>query len=92
MGRNEGRISDSGSEIVVENLSGEGGRGDCVVASVIWLETLLLRNGENTEEAEFGLGKCLVVTEGGTSIWVIEFVVGFREAVLIMGFDLAEDT
>ena len=34
-GRNEGRISDSESEMVVENLSGEGGRDDCVVASVI---------------------------------------------------------
>lgn len=74
--------------MVVENLSGEGGRDDCVVASVIWLETLLLRAGENPEEVEFGLGKRLVVTEGGTSIGV-GVGPGSRETI---GLGFVEDT
>jgi hypothetical protein len=77
--------------MVVENLSGEGGREDWLVASMIWLETLLLRAGENPEDVEFGLGKRLLVTEDGASTEV-RVVSRSREAVLRMGFDFVEDT
>ena len=77
--------------MVVEFLSMEGGRDDCVVASEIWLETPFFIAGGNIEEVEFGLGKRLVVTGAGTSVEVVGFVVG-SDAVLTMGFDFVEDT
>lgn len=42
-------------------MRGDGGRGDCEVVARMWSDTPVLRNGEENEDVDLGLGNLLLV-------------------------------